>query len=131
MRAERSNRSVEALPGQTKYHKWGKIHWAKLCGFHPMKFFTGNFCGVFEQHHYTKFMANFRGTPENHEKRKFSSANLLPFTALFKRVDLLEHCCCYKCTSSLLLTYRTVGNFCGFNFLWFGDLRRFCGFIFS
>ena len=29
------------------------------------------------------------------------------------------------------LTYRTVGNFHGSNFLWFGELRRFRGFIFS
>ena len=29
------------------------------------------------------------------------------------------------------LTYRTVGNFHGSNFLWFGELSRFCGFIFS
>ena len=30
----------------------------------------------------------------------------------------------------LLVPYRTVGNFRGSNFSWFGEPRRFCRFIF-
>ena len=40
----------------------------------------------------------------------------------------------FPCQSLLLSTSvlnDMVGNFCGSNFLWFGELRGFCGFIFS
>ena len=39
---------------------------------------------------------------------------------------------CINCMGYLVISYRTIaGNFCGSKFSWFGELRRFRGFIFS
>ena len=100
------NPKVSYAVAQQKYHCWSRLFW--------------NFV-----HHRCKCLP------------QYFCSNLISLE-IVTIVTYMDHTFCwisstipYNDHSLQSVTYCMVGNFRGSKFSWFGELRRFCGFIFS